>query len=84
MKMSEWSYENEYRIVYHESNAKLRKINSNLDVVEVNESDIESIIIGSSVSPLRAKRLAKLIKGRLPNTNVIVHQYRRVGWQLKI
>ncbi|ELB2899495.1 DUF2971 domain-containing protein [Vibrio alginolyticus] len=84
MKMSEWSYENEYRIVYHESNAKVIKINSNLDVVEVNESDIESIIIGSSVSPLRAKRLAKLIKGRLSNTNVIVHQYKRVGWQLKI
>lgn len=84
MKMSEWRYENEYRIVYPESNAKVRKINSNLDVVEVNESDIESIIIGSSVSPLRASRLTKLIKGRLPNAKVEVHQYKRVGWQLKI
>lgn len=84
MKMSEWSYENEYRIVYPESNAKVRKINSNLDVVEVNESDIESIIIGSSVSPFRASRLTKLIKGRLPNVKVVVYQYKRVGWQLKI
>ncbi|MDN3699207.1 DUF2971 domain-containing protein [Vibrio cortegadensis] len=84
MKMSEWSYENEYRIVYHESNTKVRKIHNNLDLVEVNENDIESIIIGSSVSPLRAKRLTKLIKGRLPNTKVIVQQYKRVGWQLKI
>ncbi|HAS8425345.1 TPA: DUF2971 domain-containing protein, partial [Vibrio vulnificus] len=84
MKMSEWSYENEYRIVYPESNAKVRKINSNLDVVKVNESDIESIIIGSSVSPLRASRLTQLIKRRLPNAKVVVHQYKRVGWQLKI
>ncbi|MCG3727509.1 DUF2971 domain-containing protein [Vibrio cincinnatiensis] len=84
MKMSEWSYENEYRIVYSESNAKVRKINSNLDVVEVNENDIESIIIGSSVSPLRASRLTKLIKQRLPNTKLVVYQYKRVGWQLKI
>lgn len=84
MKMSEWSYENEYRIVYSELNAKVRKINSNLDVVEVNENDIESIIIGSSVSPLRASRLTKLIKQRLPNTKVVVYQYKRVGWQLKI
>ena len=84
MKMSEWSYENEYRIVYPKSNGKVREINSNLDVVEVDESDIESIIIGSSVSPLRASRLTKLIKGRLPNAKVVVHQYKRVGWQLKI
>ena len=84
LKMSEWSYENEYRIVYHKSNGKVRRINSNLDVVEVDESDIESIIIGSSVPPLRASRLTQLIKGRLPNAKVVVHQYKRAGWKLKI
>ncbi|EPP5774571.1 DUF2971 domain-containing protein [Vibrio cholerae] len=84
MKMSEWSYENEYRIVYPESNVKIKKINSNLDVVDVDESDIESIIIGSSVSPLRVSRLTKLIKRRYPNAKVVIHQYKRVGWQLKI
>lgn len=84
MKMSEWSYENEYRIVYHKDHDKINKINKinkNLDVLNVSDDDIECITIGSSVSPLRAKRLKLLIKSKFPNTQV--KHYRRIGWDLK-
>jgi hypothetical protein len=82
MKMSEWSYENEYRIVYPKSHSKIININDDLDVVDINDDDIECIIIGSSVSPLRAKRLEFLIQRRFPKVDV--KQCQRVGWQLKI
>lgn len=82
MKMSDWSYENEYRIVYQKSDSKIININDDLDVVDVNDDDIECIIIGSSVSPLRRKRLKFLIQGRFPK--VAVKQCQIVGYQLKI
>jgi hypothetical protein len=83
MKMSEWKYENEYRIVYSRDHERVVTVGSNLDVVKINDDDIEEVIIGSSVSPLRAQRLAKIIKARLPKSQVSVKKHTRVGWKLK-
>lgn len=81
MKMSEWQYESEYRIVYEKDHSKIKNINADLDVLAINENDIECIIIGSSVSLLRARRLKFLIQARFPQ--VEVRRYQRVGWELK-
>lgn len=81
MKMSEWEYENEYRIVYEKNHPKIKNINNDLDVINIEEDDIECITIGSSVSPLRARRLKFLIKSRFPTVDI--KHYYRVGWELK-
>ncbi|NBM53214.1 DUF2971 domain-containing protein [Proteus sp. G2669] len=81
MKMSEWSYENEYRIVYEKEHEKIKKINNNLDVLNISDEDIECVIIGASVSPLRIKRLKFVINKRFPNAQIKL--FRREGWHLK-
>ncbi|QUM75536.1 DUF2971 domain-containing protein [Moritella sp. 24] len=81
MKRAEWSYENEYRIVYRKCSERIVNINDNLDVVKFDEKDIESVIIGSSVTPHRAKRLKLLISRRIPHVKVT--KYQIVGWNLK-
>lgn len=81
MKMSEWEYENEYRIVYERNHQKIISINNDLDVINIEDGDIECITIGSSVSPLRARRLKLLIQSSFPK--IEVKHYRRVGWELR-
>jgi len=80
MKMSDWKYENEYRLAYEAGDKRIRNINDNLDVLNIQDDDIESIIIGSSVSQERAHQLKALITSSFPTVNV--RQFHREGWTL--
>lgn len=81
MKMTEWEYENEHRIVYRKDNEIIKSIEDDLDVISIGDNDIERIILGSSINPSRAQELKSLIKDSLPNVDV--QHYQREGWSLK-
>lgn len=81
MKISDWKYENEYRLAYEADDKRVRNIEDDLDVLNVQDDDIESIVIGSSVSQERAHELKSLIKSSFPNVNV--EKFYREGWTLK-
>ncbi|MEK6306992.1 MAG: DUF2971 domain-containing protein [Pantoea dispersa] len=81
MKMTEWEYENEHRVVYRKDNIIIKTLEDDLDVISIGDDDIERVILGSSITLSHAQELKSLIKETLPNTDV--QHYQREGWSLK-
>lgn len=81
MKRSDWEYESEHRIVKFSNDKSITTFGKH-DLVNVTTDDVDAIIIGAAVPPIRAKRLKMLIQGRMPG--VRVHKYELHGWRLHL
>ncbi|HAS6248797.1 TPA: DUF2971 domain-containing protein [Vibrio vulnificus] len=81
LKMDEWKYEDEYRLVLGKNNPKVHYLpEPDIDVIKFLPSELDGIIFG--VSAVKNDLIHQILAEKYPDTQV---QYaKKEGWSLKI